>query len=100
VHGEAVCVACGTPYQLCGDVDGAYEREINPPRCNIKPKWIPILREYWNETRRWNGQAVYLLIRSQEREIDAKAAFNEWVTKKHPELCETESEIAKEHGLT
>lgn len=53
-HGVAQCYQCGTPYVLYhyegeGDERRRVERE---PEITVRAEWIPLLREYWEQTRR------------------------------------------------
>lgn len=47
---EAMCTQCGCAYQLNG---GSKERETEGkyPYLNIKPDFLPIAQEYWNQTQ-------------------------------------------------
>lgn len=49
-HGEKVCQTCGAPYQTAS-YSGAPKDQIYP-YLNVSDKWIPILKEYWNGTKR------------------------------------------------
>ena|SRR5690606_6493083 len=76
--GEAMCVKCGTPYQLKWGSDeqraeGAY------PYLNLKEEWVPIVREYHAETGRW----TYLGTGFDRAGL---AEFFKWVDERHPEM--------------
>lgn len=47
--GEAMCRKCGTPYQLKWGSDEQKE-EGDYPYLNLRPSWVPIVREYHGET--------------------------------------------------
>lgn len=53
-HGIAQCMRCGTPYRLYhyeGE-EGNERRVEKPPELCVKLEYIPVLREYWNQTHR------------------------------------------------
>lgn len=77
--GEAICCNCGTPYQLkCGGDEK--EKEGKYPYLNIKDEWIPVLKEYWDETKKftYNGTSF-----SEKTGLEE---FHEWLKEKHPDL--------------
>lgn len=75
--GEAMCRACGTPYQLKWGseqqkAEGAY------PYLSLKPEWVPVVREYFKETGRFTCLGQMLGGGPGLRE------FNEWVDAHYP----------------
>ncbi len=50
--GEAMCRKCGTPYQLKWGT-GEQQKESNYPYCRLKPEFIAVLKEYYQETKRF-----------------------------------------------
>ena len=49
LHGEGMCVRCGTPYQLLQyekDENGVDQRLDAPPKLNIKESWVSVLKQY------------------------------------------------------
>jgi hypothetical protein len=75
-HGEAVCMTCGTPYQIL-----QYDENNKPikdavPRMNIKAEYVPLLRQYWNEAHRYMGLGSYM---GQCPCPDDRKAFHEWL---------------------
>ena len=78
-HGEGMCNRCGTPYQLLKE-GKKIELELN-----IKEEWIPILKQYWNETHKYTGLGVILIARDYPECVEGTEKFYEWLDK-HPEL--------------
>ena len=77
--GQAMCTRCGTPYQLKWGSDeqqaeGAY------PYLDLKEEWVPIVREYWEETR------LFACLGTMLGRAPGKSAFFAWVEKSHPEM--------------
>ena len=77
--GEAMCVRCGTPYQLKWGND-AQKAEGAYPYLVLKQEWVPIVREYWQETGRFSCLGTMLGGAPGKRE------FFDWVEKSHPEM--------------
>jgi hypothetical protein len=77
--GEGMCTKCGTPYQLKWGSD-EQRAEGKYPYLNLKDEFVPIVREYHQQTGAW----TYLgtgFDRPGLREFDA------WVKQNHPEMC-------------
>jgi len=80
LHGEGVCMVCGAPYQLLHyDKNDKFIKDAKPI-LNIKNKWIPIIKEYWEKTKKFcfGGQSF--------SEDTGKQEFNDWLEENHPEL--------------
>ena len=84
VHGEAMCTVCGTPHQLL-----QYDEERNrldlPPKININEEWIPVLKQYWQETKQFTGLATIIIRRDYPECLKGRRKFNERLDE-HPEL--------------
>lgn len=80
LSGEAMCTACGTPYQLKWGGE-EQKREGKYPYLNLREEWIPIVREYYQETGRFT-----CLGRMITGALPGLADFNRWVTERHPEM--------------
>jgi hypothetical protein len=78
--GEGMCTQCGFPYQLKWGSDEA-KKEGKYPYNNIPDKYIPAIKEYWNETHQFVHLGCSLSNNQGVKE------FNEWLEKKHPEFC-------------
>lgn len=77
--GEAMCRQCGTPYQLKWGSDeqvaeGAY------PYLNLADKWVPVVREYYEETGRFTCLGTMLGPRP------GLSAFAAWARERYPDL--------------
>lgn len=81
--GQAVCHKCGMAYQLKWGTD-EQKKEGNYPYPGLKDIFIPIFKEYWNETKK------FTFLGTSFREDEGMKEFTEWVRKKHPELLEKE----------
>ncbi|MFA5573071.1 MAG: hypothetical protein WDA42_08175 [Candidatus Bathyarchaeia archaeon] len=70
-HGEAMCSRCGCPYQLKG---GSKEQEAEGkyPYLNLREDFLPIAREYWEETKKFVCYGLML------GRAPGRAEFNEW----------------------
>ena len=71
---------CGTPYDLKNEI----------PKIAIKPEWIPVLKQYWNETHKGNGQGTFLIWRDYPDQARDMNDFADWITN-HPELMPKET---------
>ncbi len=49
-HGIGVCHRCGLPYRIYHYENN--ERVEKPPSIAVKEAWLPLAREYWQETGR------------------------------------------------
>lgn len=76
--GEAMCTTCGCPYQLKWGSDQR-EKESKYPYVNLQEKFIPIIREYWQETRKFACYGIML------GDKPGYSAFISWLKEKHPE---------------
>lgn len=91
VHGEAMCVTCGTPYQLLQYDENKRRVEGVPPRLNIKENWLPILKRYWEETRAFTGLATIMIWRDYPECEEGQSNFYAWLDE-HSELIPEESD--------
>ena len=74
--GEAVCITCEIPYQLLRPSGMAEDVEL--PKCNIKPEWLPRLKEYWEEKSQPMGLGTYLITRDYEEDLEHRRTFGRW----------------------
>ena len=72
LHGEAVCLTCGAPYQLL-HYEGK-QRVTRPPRLKCRDEYVSRLRRYWQETRKPSGFGTYI----RHPEPEHLNAFVEW----------------------
>lgn len=77
--GEAMCMRCGTPYQLKWGTN-EQQAEGKYPYLSLKPEYVPIVREYFAATGRWTCLGAMLGPRP------GLAEFYEWLDIHHPEL--------------
>ena len=78
-HGEGMCRACGCPYQLKAGSD-EMKQEGAYPYCVLSEPWIPVVREYWEETGSWTYLGIGL------GKLPGLAQFDTWAREHHPEL--------------
>lgn len=78
LHGEAMCSVCGTPYQLTGGTE-EMKAEGKYPYINLLPEFIPIVKEYYEETGRFTRLGMVLTGPRPE-------LFLKWLDDKHPEI--------------
>jgi hypothetical protein len=78
--GEAMCRECGCPYQLKSGSDKQVA-EGNYPYLNIKEKYIPIFKEYYQEKKRFTCFGTTLV-----GYAPGIREFSEWMDKHHPEM--------------
>lgn len=71
--GEAMCRQCGAPYQLKWGTD-EQRKEGKYPYVNLKQKWIPVVRRYFDETHQFTCHGI-MIIRSRP----GLREFNKWV---------------------
>ena len=83
-HGEFECKECGMVYDMKG------YRDVTETRCRLKAEEIPIIREYWEETKRRMPFGVYL--KQTTIQGEQIQAFNAWIKEKHPELLEEQED--------
>ena len=69
LHGEGMCNRCGTPYDL----------KASPRTINVKSEWIPIIRQYWEETKQYMGLGQILIEGDYPECIEGKRKFFKWV---------------------
>lgn len=83
--GEAMCMQCGCPYQLKW---GGKKKEVENkyPYLNLIENFIPIAKEYWNETHRFVCYGIMLGDRPGVSEL------NDWIKEKHPEWLKEEED--------
>ena len=77
--GEAMCTACGTPYQLKWGSDAQVAEGKYPYLC-LKEEIVPIVREYHAETGRFTCLGTMM------GPGPGMAEFVEWCKAKHPEV--------------
>lgn len=76
-YGVGECAECGTPYNIEG------YRNIKETRCALKEEDIPIIKEYWEETKRKMVLGPFMgYTRLQSEQIQV---FNEWIEERYPE---------------
>ncbi|KKM77485.1 hypothetical protein LCGC14_1369580 [marine sediment metagenome] len=83
-HGEGMCNRCGTPYQLIF-YDENENRVEKPPRINIEENWLPVLKQYWEETQQYTGLGTILISRDYPEAVTGQAALDKWLGE-HQEL--------------
>ena len=76
--GEGMCTRCGCPYQLKWGTEEQQE-EGNYPYLEMKDEWVPIAREYWEQTHAFVTYGMSFG-RPGMRELV------EWCEKHHPEM--------------
>lgn len=74
-HGEVSCRQCGTPYQLLVYDESKKRIPDAPFEINMMDNYVPLLRRYWNETRKHMGLGSYW----DEKYPDNKEAFYQWL---------------------
>ena len=81
-HGEAMCTKGGTPYQL---IQRDEDKNIIDalPSINITEKWVPVLKQYWQETQRFTGLGTIMIWRDYPECDAGQEAFYRWVDE-HP----------------
>lgn len=84
--GEAYCIMCGTPYNIHKNFKNP--RESSP----LIKKWIPIVRSYWETTRKFVQHGNSL---SDQR---GKEDFHEWVIENYPEMLVSEKVCIERAG--
>lgn len=92
-HGEAMCIQCGTPYQLLhyeGKKDSR-KRIEGPPKIKVKKSWLPILKQYWEETRQFMGLGTIMIARDYPECVRGQELFYDWLDQ-HPGLIPEEDE--------
>ena len=75
LHGEGMCNRCGTPYLLTE----------TPHTLQIRQEWVPVLRHYWQEERKYMGLGEIVIWRDYPEAKAGRVAFYEWLDQ-HPEL--------------
>lgn len=75
LNGEIECMSCGAPHQILRD----------PKGCNLNEEFIPIVREYFNETGSACGLGCYCGTRPL-RVQEQYDGFLAWMKVRHPEL--------------
>jgi hypothetical protein len=85
-YGEATCVCCGIPYQLL-EPSGA-KQGIIYPHLKIDEKFVPIFREYWNETHQMHREGMFL---SNYGQIPNQRKFRDWLEERHPEVLKAKN---------
>lgn len=83
--GQAMCMTCGCIFQLKWGTDEQI-KEGKYPYMSLLPEWVPIVREYWNETKKWSCFGTMIGPRP------GMDAFWAWVEKNHPEMMKEDKE--------
>lgn len=83
LSGQGVCLTCGCAYQLKWGTE-EQEKEGKYPYLGIKNKFIPILKQYWEEERK------FVFTGTSISEDTGLREFYEWLEIKHPEMKEDE----------
>lgn len=85
--GEGMCCKCGTPYQLKW---GSKEQQAEGkyPYLNLADDFVPIVREYHQQTGKW----TYL---GTGFERPGLREFIEWCEQHHPEVMKAKTEAAE-----
>lgn len=95
-HGEGMCNICGTPYQIV-QYDENNKRLDIPPKIKIKPEWIPVLSQYWNETKKYMGLGTIMIGRDYPECVEGRQFLNEWLDN-HKDLIPKEKEEGGDNG--
>jgi len=74
-HGEGMCNSCGAPYDLLE----------KPHKLCLKPEWVPVLKRYWNEEKRYMGLGSIMIWDDYPEAAKGRKALNEWI-EAHPDL--------------
>ena len=93
-HGEAYHVRCGAPYQLLQyepkGPDGKLGKAIDaPPKLKISQTWLPVIKQYWNETHEFMGLGTYMILRDYPECARGRERLDAWLDL-HPELIPPE----------
>lgn len=78
-HGEGMCQKCGTPYQLRAGSE-AQKEEGAYPYINLDERWVPVVREYHEET------GAFACLGQMLGRAPGREEFFEWAQERHPEL--------------
>lgn len=81
--GEGMCTTCGCPYQLKWGSDDQ-QKEEKYPYISLREDFIPIAKEYWNETHTWVYYGMGIGAKPGMKELV------EWLEKHHPEQLKKE----------
>lgn len=77
--GEGMCTRCGTPYQLKWGGEQR-EKEGKYPYLNLRENLVPLLREYYEETRQFTYLGSML-----GGDPPGLREFDAWMKGRHPE---------------
>lgn len=82
-RGEGMCTVCGCTYQLKG---GSKEEEAEGkyPYMTLKADFVPVAKEFWNETKTWVHYGSSFSCNT------GMPALIEWAKKHHPEVLKNE----------
>lgn len=83
-NGVGFCATCGVTYAIAG------YRTFTETKCTLLPSDIPIVKEYWEETKRPMSFGFFMGQSPIQRE--RVLAFNAWIEEKHPELIKKEDD--------
>lgn len=78
--GEAMCTVCGAPYQLKWGTE-EQEKEGAYPYLNIIDEWVPIIREYYEQTKKFACHG-----RMMGSPCPGLKEFFDWIDIRHPEM--------------
>jgi len=81
--GEGVCLTCGAPYQLKWGTE-EQKQDNKYPYLNINPKYIPIIKEYWEQTKK------FVFLGTSLTENTGIADFNAWMEENHADMIPKE----------
>lgn len=79
--GEAMCIDCGTPFQLKWGNEKQRD-EGNYPYLNLADDWVPIVRAYYAETKRFTCLGMML------GDKPGMFEFVQWLKVHHPDRVE------------
>lgn len=102
-HGVGACTTCGLPYTIYHyeEVGGERKSVDKPPSVAVKTEWLPLARQYWNETKRRVFPATFDMgiLRGRERSYsgateDDIEKFNSWLEQHKTEWPKQEEAAA------
>ena len=83
--GEKTCWTCGAPYQILAP-SGA-NPDATYPHLNLSEEFIPVLREYWEKTKRRARVGRYVRAQDYPGLVEERKEFVEWLRENHPEFA-------------
>jgi len=82
--GEAMCTQCGCPYQLKWGSDEKQTKN-KYPYLNLNDEFLPVAKEYWNETKKFVCYGVMI------GPLPGYSEMVEWVKEHYPQFVKTEA---------